>query len=180
MVEKRGSGAKILVGSDHSQENTAKSLIQYFPKELAYSFTYINLKDEEPRNINDNIDTSDLFLCMTLRFVPISALMARSLSPLWNKKWLSTHWKKSVLLREYGEFFKEAFAEDINVISARNEKISQAAVTSGYYPMPAPMLMYGRDLTRARTAGALHPWSGDWAISFEGDWPWTIARHIPL
>lgn len=127
MVEKTGSGAKILVGSDHSQENTAKSLIQYCPKELAYSFTYLNLENEEPKTINDNIETSDLFIFMYDSSVrtDLSPHGPEFIPPLKQK--MGEHWKKSVLLREYGEFFKEAFAEDINIISDRNDKIIQAA-----------------------------------------------------
>lgn len=127
MVEKRGPGAKILVGSDYNQENTAKSLIQYCPKELAYSFTYMNLENEDSRKINENIDTNDLFIFMydsSVRINP-SPHGPEFIPPLKQK--MAEHWKKSVLLREYGEFFKEAFAEDINVISARNSKIIQAA-----------------------------------------------------
>lgn len=127
MVEKIGSAAKIVVGSDYSQENTAKSLIQHCPKDLAYSFTYINLENEDPRNINNKIDTSDLFIFMYDSSVrtDLSPHGPEFIHPLKQK--MAEHWKKSVLLREYGEFFKEAFSEDISMISTRNEKIIQAA-----------------------------------------------------
>lgn len=127
MVEKIGSGAEVVVGSDLSQENTAKSLIQYCPKELAYSFTYINLENEEPQTINESIDTCDLFIFMYDSSVrtDLSPHGPDFITPLKQK--MAEHWKKSVLLREYGEFFQEAFDEDINIISARNERIIQAA-----------------------------------------------------
>ncbi|AHG22424.1 hypothetical protein Z042_24550 [Chania multitudinisentens RB-25] len=127
MTQRCNSGANILIGSDKNQEDTAKSLIRYCPKEREYAFIYVDLEDEAPEKVKKYIDTSDMFIFMYDSSVhaDISPHGPSFIPPLKQK--MAEHWKKSVLLREYGEFFKEAFSENIDDISARNERIIQAA-----------------------------------------------------
>lgn len=127
MTQKNKDIYNIFIGSDCAQEETAKKIIQLCPKTLPYAFTYANLEKSDPELINNLIEVSDLFIFMYDSSVrsDISPHGPKFIQPLKQK--MAEHWKKSVLLREYGEFFKEAFSEDIGIISVRNEKIIHAA-----------------------------------------------------
>ena len=127
MADKHGLKNKILIGSDQNQQSTARALIQHCPKNFDYTFTYCELESEHPQRVIQAIDESDLFIFMYDSSVraDISPHGPSFISPLKQK--MAEHWKKSVLLREYGEFFKEAFSEEIDIISARNTQIIQAA-----------------------------------------------------
>ncbi|WP_069254933.1 hypothetical protein [Burkholderia cepacia] len=127
MVRKHSAGANILVGSDQSQKNTAQSIIRHCPKKLEYSFTYVELDTENHERVITEIDRCDMFIFMYDSSIrsDINPHGPSFIPPLKPK--MAEHWKKSVLLREYGEFFKEAFSESIDDIAARNERIIAAA-----------------------------------------------------
>lgn len=127
MAQKRGQGANILIGSDKSQADTAKSIMRFCPKDFEYSFTYVELENEAPETVMKGIDESDMFIFMYDSSVrsDINPHGPSFIQPLRQK--MAEHWKKSVLLREYGEYFKEAFSDNIDDISERNERIIQAA-----------------------------------------------------
>ncbi|PKH23827.1 leucyl aminopeptidase [Enterobacterales bacterium CwR94] len=127
MAQKKGCNAKILIASDNSQESTARAISLYCPDEFDYSFTYLNLESEKAEKVNEYIESSDLFIFMYDSSIrsDINPHGPAFIPPLKQK--MAEHWKKSVLLREYGEFFKEAFSEDIRLISARNQQIIQVA-----------------------------------------------------
>ena len=130
MTNQQGLEANILIGSDKNQEDTARSIIEYCPEELRYSFKYVDLEEQDPNTIEKHIDECDIFIFMydsSLR-ADISPHGPAFIQPL--KKKMAEHWKKSVLLREYGEFFEEAFADKISDISARNEAIIRIASQS--------------------------------------------------
>ncbi|CAI1568334.1 Uncharacterised protein [Serratia quinivorans] len=127
MSQKRQPVANILIGSDRSQKDTAKAIIQHCPKDFACSLTYVELENEAPELVMKGIDASDLFIFMydSSTRADINPHGPAFIPPLKQK--MAEHWKKSVLLREYGEFFKEAFSESTDNIAARNEKIIHAA-----------------------------------------------------
>lgn len=130
MANKSGHGTTILIGSDKSQKSMAKSIIRYCPKDLEYSFIYVDLESENFERVGSAIDECDMFIFIydsSMR-VDISPHGPSFIHPLRPK--MAEHWKKSVLLREYGEFFEEAFSEDINDISDRNGRIIDAATSA--------------------------------------------------
>ncbi|EJE8516193.1 hypothetical protein M5252_004541 [Vibrio parahaemolyticus] len=127
MAGKEGKPAHILVGSDLNQRSTAISIIENCPPHLGYTFTHVDLESEKPQKVGDSIEACDLFIFMydsSLR-EDITPHGPSFIPPLKQK--MAEHWKKSVLLREYGEYFEEAFLSNIYDITVLNQRIIEAA-----------------------------------------------------
>jgi len=123
LAEKNAIIKNLLICSDSGQEKVAKAIIEHCPQKEAFSFSYHNLEDTVPQIINEKMDACDMFI-----FIYDSS-MAKIISPHGPdfipplKQKMAEHWKKSVLLREYGHLFEEAFSEDVESISSRNNDI---------------------------------------------------------
>ncbi|WP_158134232.1 leucyl aminopeptidase [Vibrio navarrensis] len=127
LLEKRGKSAMILLGADNRQEKVARDILRYCPTAQNLSLQYVNLQKQDAQQIKQAMDACDLFIFMydSSLCADISPHGPEFIRPLKNK--MTEHWKKSVLLREYGEYFAEAFSNHIDEITLRNHSIIYAA-----------------------------------------------------
>ncbi|CAM3896404.1 leucyl aminopeptidase [Vibrio aquimaris] len=117
----KGQSITILIGSDIEHQYIARGLLNAKLKNT--TIKYIALDREEPKLILGLIEECDIFIFLyaSSTLESPSPQGPRFLRPL--KQHMTLHWKKSVLFKDYGKYFFEAFSEKREYIKKRNNKL---------------------------------------------------------
>ncbi|ETS30511.1 leucyl aminopeptidase [Photorhabdus temperata] len=126
---KKGECIKILIGSDTEHSDIAQKMHGY-EKNFNVKSDFASLEETSVDNIKQKISDCDLFI-----FLYASSTL-KNVSPqgpeylIKIRKFITESWKKSVLFKDYGPHFIEAFSEPQTSITERNQKLIELSSQS--------------------------------------------------
>lgn len=112
----------MLLGYDSEHQSLSRA-IDKTSAETQFIINTINLERAPSREITEEIEGCDIFVLMYSSSTKkeLKNTIPDFIVPL--KSTMTQHWKKSVLFKDYGEHFTEAFAEHPDNIEERNTRL---------------------------------------------------------
>ncbi|WP_338805071.1 leucyl aminopeptidase [Xenorhabdus griffiniae] len=120
----------LLIGWDERHKNIIEN-ISSASTEFPLLETCLLPLDSTPSSILiEQIEKCDVFMFLYLSSTlkPFTSSGPQFLSPI--RKVMQENWRKSIIFKDYGEHFYEAFSEQIEIISNRNQSIINLAMVS--------------------------------------------------
>ncbi|WP_330544161.1 hypothetical protein V0242_09175 [Aeromonas hydrophila] len=126
-----GEEVNLLIGFDESHYKIAKDIYKSTPAECVFfRKRIVSLNHLDSSLLISEIEKCDIFIFLyqSSTLASISSNGPSFLKPI--KKTMQENWKKSILFKDYGVHFYEAFSEPRENIAARNSSIIDIAVKS--------------------------------------------------
>ncbi|MCC8368323.1 leucyl aminopeptidase [Xenorhabdus sp. PB61.4] len=120
----------ILVGWDKEHKNIAEDVIIVSSEFPTLNISSLSLELTSSDTLVKEIECCDLyvFFYLSSTLKPFKSLGPDFLSAI--RKVMRENWRKSVLFKDYGEHFYEAFSEELNLIKDRNNFLISLANSS--------------------------------------------------
>ncbi len=125
-----GEPVRLLLGFDGFHQGIASAIAAGAAAEFPGDAQLLPLETAQPDDIADAIARCDafIFLYRSSTLQAVGHLGPAFLQPI--KKTMQDNWKKSILFKDYGPHFHEAFAEPRASIAARNHRLMALAKES--------------------------------------------------
>ncbi|PHM69263.1 leucyl aminopeptidase [Xenorhabdus kozodoii] len=128
--KENGETINLLIGYDERHKNIIEN-ISNNTKEFPFLKTDLLSLDSTPAPILvEQIENCDAFMFFYLSSTlkPFTPSGPKFLSPI--RQVMQENWRKSIIFKDYGDHFYEAFSEKIEVISNRNQSLINLAMAS--------------------------------------------------
>ncbi|MBC8950201.1 leucyl aminopeptidase [Xenorhabdus sp. TS4] len=162
--KENGEIINLLIGWDERHKNIIEN-ISSATTEFPLLKIYLLPLDSTPSSILiEQIEKCDVFMFFYLSSTlkPFTSSGPQFLSPI--RQVMQENWRKSIIFKDYGEHFYEAFSEQIEIISNRNQSWTSIDGKDSY------------DITPGEIATKLHNLEG--CITFSGTFLSTIPFAI--
>ncbi|OHX10525.1 leucyl aminopeptidase [Chromobacterium sphagni] len=122
-----GADVRLLLGFDGFHQGIASAIAAGAAAEFPGDAQLLSLETEPSDDIADAIARCDVFIFLyrSSTLQTVGHLGPVFLQPI--KKVMQEHWKKSILFKDYGQHFYEAFAEPRESIAAHNLRLMALA-----------------------------------------------------
>ncbi|MDC9594197.1 leucyl aminopeptidase [Xenorhabdus sp. IM139775] len=130
--EKRENGEVInlLIGWDKQHRDIIENISSATTKFSFLETCLLPLDSTSSTILIEHIEKCDIFMFLYLSSTlkPFTSSGPNFLSPI--RQVMQKNWRKSIILKDYGEHFYEAFSEQIKTISNRNQLLINLAIAS--------------------------------------------------